>query len=103
MTLVEFLTARLAEDEAEGQRLLAGDYDSHIMDDSARVLREVVAKRKILREHPLYPVQNYDMDVCAQCGSPESYGNDEAWPCPTLRALASVYSDHPDYDEEWAA
>ncbi len=40
--------------------------------DPARVLRECEAKRRIVEGHK------------------------------TLRALASVYSDHPDYDEAWA-
>jgi hypothetical protein len=24
------------------------------------------------------------------------------WPCPDLRDLASAWSDHPDYRQEWA-
>jgi hypothetical protein len=48
--------------------------------DPARVLREVEAKRRILAEHS----GNH------KCG----------WwipGCPTVEALAAVYSDHPDY------
>jgi hypothetical protein len=26
-----------------------------------------------------------------------------SWPCPEVLDLASVWSDHPDYREEWAA
>lgn len=26
----------------------------------------------------------------------------KTWPCPTLRALASIYSDREGYREEWA-
>jgi len=28
-------------------------------------------------------------------------GCDGGWPCETLRLLASVYADHPAYQEEW--
>ena len=26
-----------------------------------------------------------------------------AYPCPTTKALASIYKDHPDYQQEWSA
>jgi hypothetical protein len=51
--------------------------------DPARVLREVEAKRKILAsECAPYPRHAPPMTV-------------------TLRLLAAVYADHPDYDEIW--
>lgn len=56
--------------------------------DPARVLAEVEAKRQIVEHH----------------GEPhECPEYDVAWdsPCPTLRHLAAVYADHPDYREEW--
>lgn len=83
--------------------------------DPARVLRDVEAKRLILARHTpeeqwvgpkeastLYAVwctgcwdgncvTDYDM-TCSQ----------ENWPCPEVRALASVWSDHPDYDPSWS-
>jgi len=61
----------------------------------ARVLREVAAKRAILAEHQEAASGGY----CELCYY--GYGGG-SWPCPTVRALASVYSDHPDYDPEWA-
>lgn len=74
--------------------------------DPARVLREVEAKRAILAEHtpetPDYgPFKGEPQ--CGSCGAVSSdayYGID--WPCGTLRHLAAVYSDHPDYDPAWA-
>jgi hypothetical protein len=27
----------------------------------------------------------------------------EAWPCRTLELLASIYSDHPDFDQAWVS
>lgn len=57
----------------------------------ARVLREVEAKRKIVEEHQIGhdPCDAHDAAM-------------ESVPCGTICALASVYSDHPDYREEWA-
>lgn len=90
--IVEFLKARLDEDEARAQHALNGDLDHlptvecrcgrrlHLGGDAVRVLREVEAKREILAFHEQRPVLT------------------EA---PMLLALAAVYADHPDYREEW--
>jgi hypothetical protein len=112
MTLTEFLTARLDEDEAaardayyEGQRWITEEegvyrYPDDDLDlvhsanrktdarhiarwDPARVLREVEAGRAILAEHR----------TAAGWSS-------ENWP-RTLRLLAAVWSDHPDYQQKW--
>ena len=61
--------------------------------DPARVLREVDAKRSILAQHPAIWPKDPDSSTCSCCGL--------AWPCPTLRALAAAWSDHPDYDPAW--
>jgi len=77
--------------------------------DPARVLREVAAKRAILAEH----VSTEDLGapipaVCNRCTTDAiqirfiSPTECLPWPCPTVRALAAVYSDHPDYRQEWA-
>lgn len=77
-----------------------------------RVLREVEAKRKILDLHqPGMPIDMSDAGgfvVCVSCGPS---GNDPGlymfgepaslYPCDTVRAFASAWSDHPDYREEW--
>lgn len=110
MTLVEFLEARLAEDEAAARDASGGGEESgwheteefgvqadvrhgraeypivgftpasaHIArHDPARVLREVDAKRRILAEFRAFEMSE-----------------------GTVRALASVYADHPDYRKEW--
>ena len=63
--------------------------------DPARVLREVEAKRRIL----------YTCDTATRMwlhARTEEYADGVADPGDTiLRALASVYADHPDYDPEW--
>ena len=77
------------------------------MADPDRVLREVAAKRAILVEHPIRSVRNATCQVCTDVEGTSylSYLGDEHTkappPCPTLRALAAVYSDHPDYQKEW--
>jgi len=148
MTLVEFLEARLDEDEAvaraaiptlgrakhelpdgppyfewvqvPGDGVWRADYRTvegigfeiydegghgdeeaaHIArHDPARVLREVEAKRAILAEHERVG------ETCETCSDTyhgfDCEGWEEPYPCPTLRALAAVYADHPDYHAEW--
>ena len=101
---MEFLTARLNEDEAAGTEAIAsieereepfwsdvfGAYNEGFLSraeaehvgrhDPARALREVEAKRKILAL-----TFQYDLMI------------------DLLIALAVVYSDHPDYRSEWAS
>ncbi len=79
--IIAFIKARLDEDEAAAKAWLPfGNPDAaareHIArQDPGRVLREVEAKREIIR-------------VCGRVY--------------VLRCLAAVYSDHPDYRQEWA-
>ena len=118
MGIVEFLTARLDEDE-HGARyaadpglpeyenrtaewseessgiLYTGDEYFSVRDstitrfvevhDPARVLREVTAKRAIVR----LLSEAHDDEV-----GPGVYDG-------TMRALASIYTDHPDYRTDW--
>lgn len=96
-TLIEFLLARLDEDEAVA-RSAGGDswcgvsmreeggatreQANHILRwDPARILAEVAFKRKLLGE------QGYGGGVIAE------------W---IQRDMAQVYADHPDYDSAWA-
>jgi Family of unknown function (DUF6221) len=130
MGLAEFFAARLDEDaeaarfcspapwqasprgtyvdDANGTRLaglMFTDDGLHIARyDPARVLREVEAKRQILAEH------ERRLTVPASCGrcfdatidDSKSAGTWMApYPCRTLRLLAAVYADHPDYDPAW--
>jgi hypothetical protein len=71
-----------------------------------RALREVEADRKILALHPreehLRPDLGPDWAAVyyCPCQCPDGIIEGE-WPCETVRILAAVYSDHPDYDETW--
>ena len=77
MTLNEFLLARIADDS----RKHTNDRDTR-----RRIDAECAAKCRIVELHR-------DCDDVA-------YGDDST--CPELRALATVYADHPDYRQEWA-
>ena len=121
-TLTEFLLARIAEDEAVARAAVDEDGrwhvdqshplyeaevrgDIYIYDegghtaeqaariarhDPARVLAECAAKRAIIEQAASY--------------SPElEHGDNGEWAFDvTLRSLAAVYADHPDYQPEWA-
>ncbi len=119
MDLTGFLTARLDEDEHWAHMAEAGWPPENALAASAdpehyplmatditpskatfirrhgpaRVLREVEAKRKILAE----------CDLLAKVGIayPDEAGPNSA--ALILRALAAIYSDHPDYDPAWKA
>jgi hypothetical protein len=104
--LTEFILARIAEDEAQADRVFldygTGDWDS--LKD--RVLVECAAKRRIVEVHagtPYFELRYPGYIVCVRCGNPDTgEGADVEWPCDTVRAIASVYADHPDYRQEWA-
>ena len=114
LTLAEFLTARLDEDEDAWNWYIAEapsqgpQFVIQVCDDlGQRMLREVGAGRKILDLHaPGYPVTYPEPSGQPTCGVCHAGGWDwdpEKWPCATIRALTAVFSDHPDYREEWAA
>jgi len=61
--------------------------------DPARVLAECAAKRHILDDHaPFYAGSDL-------CGGHD--GRHTLEQCDLRRAMASVYADHPDFQEEW--
>ena len=103
-SIEEFISARLDEDEAAArkaadfpydhpsdapwiamqlkvQRGIAMTFDAHFArHDPARVLREVAAKRRALSRY---------------------LNDDEMVMWPVIVAIAAIYSDHPDYREDW--
>lgn len=120
-SIVEFLRARLDEDEAaalanvDGRDVEAAKADNpsrfedrfifeRLIISVGRVLREVEAKRQIVAEH--WP----EFGNCPRCVKEPPERDDEgerlfvaaAHPCATLRLLALPYADHPDYQREWA-
>lgn len=106
MDLVEFLAARLDEDEAgaaemtENAKWLADCGGPHghevvtknIAINPARVLAEVEAKRRIIADRQRIDRSANDDDW----SSGYSDANYDA-----LQAIALPYADHPDHREEW--
>lgn len=106
--IIEFLEARIAEDEAAAADLAAREAAAAEQKTeleaggsghpavqtrlevpqftAARVLAECAAKRKILANVPLVT------DIPSQMGGTSEY---------VLMCLASVYSWHPEYQEGW--
>ena len=160
--IVEFLTARLDEDERRYKRLVYGDthwkmlrtsahlgswaysrqnglgigvatndalmdaglermrktFDGWQRDHAKQWLAEVKAKRALIALHGLetleLPPAPYELPegftgefvghcgMCSEVDYPEGLNTYyEPWPCPSLRILASIYDQHPDYDEAW--
>lgn len=67
--------------------------------DPTRVIRQVAALRHIVKLHVdsrNYVYSDNGTPACVECGD-----DTVRWPCSTLRELASIWSDHPDYREEW--
>lgn len=98
MTIVEFLLARIAEDETEARECsdpyAQGNWRTYENDVGTiamtkdRALAECAAKRAIVERNEPYD----DIQVRRQT---RTLAGD------TLRDLAAVYADHPDYREEW--
>jgi hypothetical protein len=75
--------------------------------DPARVLREIEAKRQLVRLHGRATLragggaQYFDTTtVCRSC-EPDHQFPELSWPCPTLRLLALPYADRDGYQESW--
>ena len=61
-----------------------------------RVLRDIEAKRKIVKLH-----HDTGRGECYQCLDSWMDETRETFPCPTVRLLAEPYSDRAEYDETW--
>lgn len=128
MTLVEFVLARITEDEEVARAAIEKadaewEYESRLgqlwtvqndeariihmpalrsplghhiaRHDPARVLAGCERDRRIVAEH----VAGESTESWVSCQTCAQWK--EGWPCTTLKALATVYADHPDYDPAW--
>lgn len=83
MTIIEFLDLQLSYDHPNPNA------------DLARAERELMAKRRILDLYPAgYDIGVNDSTIRVRGRRPPSK--------EVILALASVYSDSPDYQPEWA-
>lgn len=128
MTITEFLEARIAEDEAyaaqahgrhygwvdnwraetmQGTKTESVIYAHAFRFSPERLLAECAAKRAIIAAHPIVEdVVEVSTRIkwgfaCETCFSYGDMVEDNGY-CDTLRSLAAVYADHPDYQQEWA-
>ena len=112
MTLVEFLRARLDEDEEVAretrrfeqrvphtERWFASHGNAITSMAPHRAVAEVDAKRRIIDEHEPSGNYVYRDDGTPACGTCGDYTVE--WPCDTLKLFALPYADHPDYDPAW--
>lgn len=121
MSIREFLLERIAEDEAAAESR-AEPHAIHLQDQLGafnpacpdcrglpgyeRTMAESAAKRAIIEQHG--PGESWYRDYCETCAEWWAAEVGEGppgvpFPCPTLRAVAVVYKDHPDCQQEWAA
>ena len=118
MNIVEFLEARIAEDEAAVERRGDGSHSIHATDAYGafnsqcpdclglpareRVLAECKAKRVILKQAEEADSET-EYSISQSCiNEAECEAARATAPGKLIReALAAVYADHPDYREEW--
>jgi hypothetical protein len=114
-TIVAFLTARIGEREALARKIQEqldagwnywdelGGYIGEVVDPPG-MLREVAADRAILAL-----IFQYEAKIDGEWGCCHSAAAIRLGECPetppeeieTLRVLAAVDSDHPDYNQAW--
>lgn len=119
MPIVDFILARIAEDEAAAHRALERSSPIHRRDPGAdaqhsarwspwRVESACIAKRLLMRAHkddgPTVRRRHGHLPevlaaTCRTCHDED--GKRAAWPCYTLRAIATEWADHPDYRDDW--
>ena len=101
MSLVDFVLARIAEDEEHGRLGDGTDFVPAGYWDNARVLAEVEAKRRLVDWSA--PVSGSERVPTDRPGvydvRPVRHVNEDGE--DVLRYLAMPYADHPDYLEEW--
>lgn len=94
MTITEFLEARISQDEDHARKLAETDRRpvlslANTINHPQRLLAECAAKRAIIGLHsPTDPCDAHDEQL-------------NTVSCDTLRTLAAIYADHPDYKTEW--
>ena len=109
--VTEFLNARLDEDEVGARGLLAHNAASRARglastlwdeqdQDTQRTLREVAAKRAIVTRYAAVRRAFGDREGGLW---PDVSRREKSHAYATLCDLAGIWSDHPDYRDEWAS
>jgi hypothetical protein len=110
-SVMDFLLARLAADEdAYAEDVRRDDaycydcYDAASSNyDPVRLLADVAAKKLIVELHePIVYIERFGL-TCGLCLDVDDREHTYQWPCNTIKALISIYADHPDFDPAWGA
>ena len=113
MTLVEFLEARIAEDEAEAHKAAIDRWGARAVDELEWVSNLLSAERDSTEDQDEHARKWWPTRVLAECAAKRAVigwwtngviGYVEVGGALTnpLLPLAAVYKDHPDYRQEWA-
>ncbi|WP_304453156.1 DUF6221 family protein [Nocardiopsis sp. YSL2] len=95
MTIVEFLSARLDEDERASKAVPVGSRGRE------RALAEVAAKRKIVRGYAeAHSTSMRLLDSPSAVNGADPWSELLAWRL-AVKYLATVYRSHPEYDRSW--
>jgi hypothetical protein len=84
--------------DADGVTVDDRDADHIALHNPARVLAECEAKRRIVEAHGPATTSG---DYPCRCEYDDWSNENPDGPCDTLCHLATVYSDHPDYRDDW--
>jgi hypothetical protein len=94
LTLTDFLLARIAATEAEANYVrnvgVSGPQYGSINGALSHVLDDVLAQCKAHRA------------IVERAGEPVAHAGQDLERTFALRALASIYADHPSFRQEWA-
>lgn len=102
MTLIEFLLARIAEDEAAARAAMAEAQADYFFGDTAAAALLGLAKSEGAEEAAIaHFARHVPARVLAECEAKRWIVEVAPSLEGVLGALASVYADHPDYDQAW--
>lgn len=122
MNVIEFLLARITEDERQASKHQESASRHGWGDYTIRVLKECQAKRAIIKQHEQWPVlveqERPELRIAHEGLESITYQmtSEIAWlttkeyikrfgteppTAPMLLTLAAVYQDHPDYRPDW--
>lgn len=109
LTVTEFVTARLDGYELDLRQSRIEDMPEWWAPDDwsrERGLAQCAAMRKIVELHGPRERSTHGGIYCDICDAYEvSEGlwvGGDLYPCDTIRAVASIWSYHPDFREEWS-
>lgn len=96
--ITDFISNRLDEDESLAERTLGRwrgkpNATYHTVARWERAQREAAVKRAVPGLHRIFAEAREFGGHWCSCG--------DLWPCKTIRLTAAVWSDHPDYRDEW--